>query len=74
MFLRHVDADIATRTWEVFKPAVPMTMEGLVYAGAGMVLALLLYQGCVVTPSRALCRRWKTKTPATPAPNPPTGS
>lgn len=60
-FIRHVDADIASRTWEVFKPAVPVTMEGAVYAGAGMVLALLLYQACVATPGRALIARTQRK-------------
>ena len=59
VFLRHVDASIAARTWEVFKPAVPVTAEGLVYAGVGMVLALLIYQGVVVVPGRALVRRWR---------------
>ncbi len=58
VFLRHVDWDIAGRAWEVFKPAVPVTVEGLVYAGVGMVLALVLYQGCVAVPCRALARRF----------------
>lgn len=58
VFLRHVDWDIAGRTWDVFKPAVPVTLEGLVYAGAGMVLALVLYQACVAAPCRAIARRW----------------
>jgi hypothetical protein len=61
VFFRHADWDIAGRTWEVFKPAVPVTLEGAVYAGAGMVLALLLYQGCVAAPCRALGRRWQKK-------------
>lgn len=65
VFLRHVDGDIAARTWEVFKPAIPVTMEGAVYAGAGMVLALLLYQGCVAAPCRALGRRWLVKKTST---------
>ena len=64
VFLRHADWDIAGRTWEVFKPAMPVTAEGFVYAAAGMVLALVLYQGCVATPCRAAVRRWK-KTPPT---------
>ncbi len=72
VFLRHVDPDIAARTWEVFKPALPVTAEGLVYAGVGMALALLLYQGCVAAPCRALARHWQKKPLAaaaeTPAP------
>jgi hypothetical protein len=59
VFLRQVDWDIAGRAWEVFRPAVPVTLEGALYAGAGMVLALLLFQGCVAWPCRALARRWK---------------
>jgi hypothetical protein len=59
VFLRHVDAEIAARAWTVFKPAVPVTTEGLVYAGAGMVLALISYQLLVVLPGRALLRRWR---------------
>ncbi len=57
VFLRHVDTDIAARAWAVFKPAVPVTTEGLVYAVVGMALALALYQLLVVLPGRALLRR-----------------
>lgn len=66
VFLRHVDPDIAARAWAVFKPAVPVTTEGLVYALAGMVLALALYQVLVVLPVRALGRRWLVAKPAAP--------
>lgn len=59
VFIRHVDADIAARAWEVFKPAVPVTAEGFVYAAVGMVLALGIYQLAVAWPARALIRRWK---------------
>ena len=64
VFLSHVDTDIAARTWEVFKPAVPVTAEGIVYAAAGMVLALALYQLALAWPARALMRRWKKAPPA----------
>ncbi len=64
VFLSHVDAGIAARTWEVFKPAVPVTAEGFVYAGVGMLLALGLYQLVVVLPARGLMRRWKKASPA----------
>jgi hypothetical protein len=59
VFLRHVDTEIAARTWEVFKPAVPVTVEGAVYAGVGMLLALLAYQIALVLPGRMLARRWR---------------
>ena len=57
VFIAHVDAGIARGTWAVFKPAVPVTVEGAIYAGAGMVLALMAYQFCVVAPVRAVMRR-----------------
>lgn len=57
VFMANLDPDIAGGTWAVFKPAVPMTLEGLVYAGAGMVLALVIYQGAIVAPCRAIARR-----------------
>jgi hypothetical protein len=67
VFLAHVDSSIAARTWEVFKPAVPVTAEGFVYAAVGMVLALALYQFAVAWPARTLIARCK-KSPAAPAP------
>lgn len=64
VFVSHLDPDIAARTWEVFKPAVPVTPEGFVYAAAGMLLALGLYQLAVAWPARSLMRRWKKTEPA----------
>lgn len=43
VFLRHVDSQIAQATWNVFKPAVPTTVEGLVYAAIGMFVLLSAY-------------------------------
>ena len=42
-FVRHLDYGIARDTWSVYKPAVPVTIEGLLYALAGMLLFLLFY-------------------------------
>jgi hypothetical protein len=64
VFLSNVDPSIAARTWEVFKPAVPVTPEGFVYAAAGMLLALALYQVAIAWPGRILIRRWKKPAPA----------
>ena len=50
VFLRQVDAEIARGTWAAFRPAVPVTTEGLVYAVAGMLLALGVYHLGVVLP------------------------
>lgn len=35
---RYLDSEIGTQTLADFKPAVPMTLEGLLYAGAGFIL------------------------------------
>jgi len=50
VFLRHLDPGIARGTWDVFKPAVPTTGEGLVYAIAGMLILLGLYHFGVRSP------------------------
>jgi hypothetical protein len=57
VFLRHLDLSIAHATWTVFKPAVPTTVEGLVYAGVGVLLMLALYHGGVKYPVRRAWRR-----------------
>ena len=38
----YVDTDIGRRTIESYKPAVPLTLEGLLYAGAGFVVGFVL--------------------------------
>jgi hypothetical protein len=43
VFLRHLDWEITRATWSVYRPAVPTTLEGLLYALAGMLLFLALY-------------------------------
>jgi hypothetical protein len=37
-----MDPVIARATLDAFRPAVPLTVEGLVYAGVGLLVALLL--------------------------------
>ena len=61
VFFRYVDTDIMAGTWTAFKPAVPVTLEGLVYAGAGMVLALAIYRGAVAWPVRVAARKLRTR-------------
>ena len=39
---RFTDAEIASRAYAAFKPAVPLTVEGLVFAGVGFVAGLAL--------------------------------
>lgn len=43
VFLRHIDAGIARATLMVYRPAVPTTIEGLIYALSGMLAMLALY-------------------------------
>ena len=43
VFLRHADPAIARGTWAIFKPAVPTTLEGLVYALFGMLVLIAIY-------------------------------
>lgn len=43
VFLQHLDSGIAHATWKVFQPAVPTTLEGLLYALTGMITLLALY-------------------------------
>ncbi len=43
VFLRHLDYDIGRATFSVYKPAVPVTIEGMLYALSGMLLFLLIY-------------------------------
>ncbi len=38
VFIRHVDAQIAAQTWRDFAPGAPTSVEGLLYAGAGLLL------------------------------------
>lgn len=42
VFSRIMDPVIARATLDAFRPAVPLTVEGLVYAGVGLLVALLL--------------------------------
>jgi hypothetical protein len=57
IFLRHVDWAILRGTAAIFKPAVPTTVEGLIYAIAGMVTLLALYHVCLKPLVRTLAPR-----------------
>lgn len=43
----YLDTDIGRRTLENYKPAVPVTMEGILYAGGGFILGYLALSGLV---------------------------
>ncbi|HVU17574.1 MAG TPA: DUF2937 family protein [Candidatus Didemnitutus sp.] len=57
VFLRHLDPSIAHATWSAFKPAVPTTVEGLVYALAGMLVLLAIYHLGIKYPIRRVRAR-----------------
>jgi hypothetical protein len=40
-----LDTDIGRRTLENYRPAVPVTMEGILYAGGGFILGYLVLSG-----------------------------
>jgi hypothetical protein len=43
VFIAHVDRGIARATLDIYRPAVPTTLEGLTYAAVGIVFMLALY-------------------------------
>ena len=43
----YLDTDIGRRTLENYRPAVPVTMEGVLYAGVGFILGYLVFSGLV---------------------------
>ena len=67
VFLRQCDTEIARGTVEIFKPAVPTTLEGLVYALGGVVVVLAVYHGLVCPLAR---RIWRAGSGATRAKSP----
>ena len=58
VFAAHLDLGIAKATWSIFRPAVPTTAEGLVYAAAGMAAVLAAYHLGVREP---VARRFRRK-------------
>jgi hypothetical protein len=42
VLLRYLDLDIARATFEIFRPAVPLTPSGLVYGGIGLIIGVAL--------------------------------
>lgn len=58
VFVRHLDPPIAHATWAAFRPGVPTTFEGMVYAALGMAVFLALYYGAVRYPAK---RAWQRR-------------
>jgi hypothetical protein len=68
VFLQHVDSEIANATWTVFKPAVPTTVEGVLYAAVGIVLLLALYHGLIRQPIAHVYHKRQARKSALPEP------
>ena len=56
VFMRNMDPQIARATWQIFKPAIPTTVEGLVYAAAWMFVLLTIYHAGVRYPISRIAR------------------
>jgi len=68
-FFKDLESDIAQTTWGDYQPAVPVTMEGAIHAGAGFGLGLvlaLLGRGSVRTVRRKMARP-PEETPGSPS-------
>ena len=66
VFLGHADWGIARATWAIYRPAVPTTAEGFVYAAMGMIFALAIFHLAVKAPISAYCRGKAAKAPPVP--------
>lgn len=72
VFFAHLDRSIASATLDVYRPAVPTTLEGLLYAAAGMIVILCVYHGCIRYPiAAAVQKRAARKTAQNKAVPPP---
>jgi hypothetical protein len=61
VFLANMDGDIARGTWDIYKPAVPTTAEGVVYAGLGILIVWILYAAAIRYPITAMVERRRRK-------------
>jgi hypothetical protein len=42
IFVKHYNAELASRTWDDFRPGLPATLEGAAYGAAGFLIGWLL--------------------------------
>jgi hypothetical protein len=64
VFMRYVDPSIAHATWTIFKPAVPTTLEGFVYALAGMLVLIGTYHLGVKYPIKRIAKARRQRSEA----------
>lgn len=70
VFFAHLDRSIASATLDIYRPAVPTTTEGLIYAVSGMVVILGVYHGLIRYPiAAAATRRRIARNAQAPAPS-----
>lgn len=62
VFLTHLYPTIAQATWDIYRPAVPTTPEGFLYAAVGMLTFLGLYHGVIRYPIAAAMKRRRNST------------
>ena len=55
--LRYPDAQVLDGAWEIFEPALPLNLPGLVYGGAGALVLTLLARTGIGTARRARKKR-----------------
>ena len=68
VFFANLDHSIASATLEVYRPAVPTTAEGLIYAVAGVIMILGLYHGLIRFPLTTWVARKQASTQGRIAP------
>ena len=56
-FWHFRDVDLARRTWDDFRPAMPVTMDGLIFAGIGFGAGWALIAGLLGLLARPFRRR-----------------
>lgn len=56
-FAAHLDREIAQRTFEQFRPALPLDLAGIVFALYGVILGLIVYELIKAPVAIALWRR-----------------
>jgi Protein of unknown function (DUF2937) len=57
VFASHLDGAIARATWAIYRPAVPTTAEGFIYAALGMIVVLAVYHLAIRAPIAGCLRR-----------------
>lgn len=62
-FAAHLQSDIASAALQAFKPAMPVTIEGAVYAAVGIAVALSLWKLTVQLPLKKWGRGHRPPSP-----------